>query len=88
MRTGARLLPFVDDFALFKVTYDETLKLKDYIFTLLTEMGLKILPNKGHFDPILIGEHLGIIIDMQMGQFVAPTAKLKQITFMAKTLVC
>ena len=34
--TGARLLSFVDDFALFEVSYDETLKLKVYTFTLLT----------------------------------------------------
>ena len=34
--TGARLLPFVDDFALFEVSYDETLKLKVYTFTLFT----------------------------------------------------
>jgi hypothetical protein len=86
--TGARLLPFVDDFALFEVSYDETLKLKVYTFTLLTGLGLKIHPTKGHFDPILIGEHLGMIIDMQVGQFVAPTAKLKQIAVLAKTLLC
>ena len=36
MLTRARLLSFVDDFALFEVSYDETLKLKVYIFTLLT----------------------------------------------------
>jgi hypothetical protein len=86
--TGARLLPFVDDFALFEVSYDETLKLKVYTFTLLTGLGLKIHPTKGHFDPILIGEHLGMIIDMKVGQFVAPTAKLKQIATLAKTLLC
>jgi hypothetical protein len=49
-------------------------------------LGLKIHPTKGHFDPILIGEHLGMIIDMNVGQFVAPTAKLKQIVVLAKTL--
>ncbi len=36
MLTGARLLPFVDDFALFEVSYGETLKLKVYTFTMLT----------------------------------------------------
>jgi len=43
---------------------------------------------KGHFDPILIGEHMGMIINMKMGQFVAPTSKLKQIVVLAKTLLC
>ncbi len=85
--TGARLVPFVDDFALFEVSYDETLKLKDYTFTTLTGLGLKIHPTKGHFDPILIGEHLGMIIDMLYRQFIAPTVKSIQIAVMAKTLL-
>jgi hypothetical protein len=85
--TGARLLPFVDDFALFEVSYDETLNLKAYTFSLLTGLGLKIHPTKGHFDPILIGEHLGMIIDMKVEQILAPEAKLKQIAVLAKTLL-
>jgi len=70
------------------VSYHETMKPKVYTFTMLTGLGLKIHPTKGHFDPILIGEHMGMIIDMQVRQFVAPTAKLKQIATMAKTLLC
>ncbi len=74
--TGARLLPFVDDFALFEVSYDETLKLKVYTFAVLTGLGLKIHPTKGNFDPVFIGEHLGMIIDIKVEHFVAPTSKL------------
>jgi hypothetical protein len=70
------------------VSYEETLKLKNVTFTLLTGLGLKIHPTKCHFDPILIGEHLGMIIDMKEGHFVAPTTKLKQIVVLAKTLLC
>ena len=88
MLTGARFLPFVDDFAMFEMSYDETLKLKVYTFTLLTGLGLKIHPTKGHFESILIGEHLSMIIDMKVGQLVAPTAKLKQSSVLAKTLLC
>ena len=71
------MLPFVDGFALFAVSYEETLKLKNVTFALLTGLGLKIHPTKGHFIPILISEHLGMIIDMKEGQFVAPTTKPK-----------
>ena len=88
MLTEARLLPFVEDFALFEESYDQTLKLEVYTLTMLTGLGLKIHPTKGHFDPILIGEHLGMIIDMKICQLVAPTSKLKQIAVMAKTLLC
>jgi hypothetical protein len=55
----------MDDFALFAVSYEETLKLKNVTFALLTRLGLKIHPTKGHFIPILIGGHLGMIIDMK-----------------------
>ena len=55
---------------------------------MLTGLGLKMHPTKGHFEPILIGEHLGMIIDMQVGQFTSPTAKLKLIANFAKTLLC
>ena len=34
--TGARLLPFVDDFALFAASYKKALKLKIVTFALLT----------------------------------------------------
>jgi hypothetical protein len=60
---------------LFEVPYDETLKPKIFTFNLLTRLGLKINPIKGAFDLILIVEHLGMIIDMLMGQFRAPTTK-------------
>ena len=74
---------------MFAVSYEEIVKLKNVTFTMLTGLGLKVHPTKGgHFDPILIGEHLGMIIDMKEGQFVAPTTKLKQIAVLAKTLLC
>ena len=53
---------------------------------MLTGLGLKIHPTKGHFDPILIGEHMDMIIDMKVGQLIANTAKLKQIDVLTKTL--
>jgi hypothetical protein len=78
----------VDDFALFDVDYDSTLRLRVRTFDLLSGLGMEIHPTKGHFLPTLIGEHLGMIIDMQVGQFRAPTAKLKSIAVLAKSLLC
>jgi hypothetical protein len=48
MLIGARLLPFVDDFALFDTSFDKTLELKDYTFAVLTGLGLKIHPTPRH----------------------------------------
>jgi hypothetical protein len=56
--TGARLLPFVDDVAMFENNYDKTLALATTVFSLLASLGQKLHPTKGHFLPILVGEHL------------------------------
>ncbi len=45
--TGARLLPFVDDFAMFAHGYDNTLALKERTFKVLLDLGLKVYPTKG-----------------------------------------
>jgi hypothetical protein len=37
---------------------------------------------------VLVGEHLGMILDFDKGIFRAPTAKLKSIAVLAKTLMC
>ncbi len=49
-------------------------------------MGLEIHPTKGHFFPILIGEHLGMKTDNKTG--LEPRfSKLEQIAVMAKPLM-
>ena len=83
MLTKARLLPFVDVFALFEQSYDTSLKLKAYTNALFTGLGLTILPSKGHIIHILVGEHMDMIIDTKVEKFVAPSAKLKSIVILA-----
>ena len=46
--TGARLLPFVDDFALFAKSSEAPMELKDVTFALLGHLGLNIHPTKGY----------------------------------------
>ena len=48
MRTGARLLPFVDDFAVFANGFDEAIRRKDDIFALVNSLGLVIYHTKGY----------------------------------------
>jgi len=48
MRTGTRLLPFVDDFAVFANSFDETMRRKNETFALLNLIGLVIDPTKGY----------------------------------------
>ena len=46
--TGARLLPFVDDFAMFAKSFATAMELKDVTFSLLNGLGLHIRPTNGH----------------------------------------
>ena len=49
---------------------------------------MKVHPTKGHFLPVLVGEQIGMILNFDKGIFRAPTAKLKSIAVLAKTLLC
>jgi hypothetical protein len=50
--------------------------------------GPQIHPTNGHFLPILIGGHLGMIIDIQVRHFGAPTTKMKSIAVITKVFLC
>ena len=82
------MLPFVDDFAMFEENYEATLPLANRIFALLASLELNWHPTKGNYLPIMVGEHLGMILDFEKGEFQAPTEKLKSIAVLAKTLLC
>ena len=81
------LLPFVDDFAIFEDSNDKTLALATTVFALLASLGLEVHPTKGHFLPILVGDHLNMIMDSKKGEFRAPTMKLKDTVALAKGLL-
>ncbi len=36
----------------------------------------------------MVGDHLGMILDFEKGEFRAPTVKLKDVSVLAKTLLC
>jgi len=72
---------------MFGETYDKTLRLATFTFALLANIGLKVHPTKGHFLPVLVGEHFGMILNFDKGIFRASTAKLKSIAVLAKTLL-
>jgi hypothetical protein len=72
------------NFAMFENNYNKTLALANTVFTLLASLALKLHPTKGHFLPILVGEHLGMILDFEKGEFRASTVKLNGIATLAK----
>jgi hypothetical protein len=85
--SGARLLPFVDDFALFAKSFDAAMELKEVTFSLLGDLGLNIHPTKGYHTAVQVGDHLGMTLDLEKSEFRAPQAKLKSIAALAKELL-
>ena len=85
--SGARLLPFVDDFALFAKSFAAAMELKEVTFSLLNSLGLQIHPTKGHHIATMMGDHLGMTLDFAKNEFRAPEKKLKDISISAKQLL-
>jgi len=88
MLTGARLLPFVDDFAIFTDGFDETMRRKDETFTLVNNLGLDIHPTKGYHTANQVGKHLGMDMDFEQGAFRVPINKLKDISVCSPRTYC
>ncbi len=55
---------------------------------MLEDLGLKVPPSKGFFLPTQIGEHMGMVLDYERGEFRAPTTKFKSVDSLAKSLLC
>ena len=85
--TGARLLPFVDDFALFAKSFEAASELKDITFFLLGDLGMNIYPTRRYNTAIHVGDHMGLTIDMEKIEFRAPETKLNNIAALAKQLL-
>jgi hypothetical protein len=73
---------------MFTHGYENTLALKERTFKLLSDLGLKMYPIKGYFLSTQVGEKLYMVLDCVHRKFRAPTAKLKNIAALAKSLLC
>jgi hypothetical protein len=72
MRTGARLLPFVDDFAVFANGFDESMRRKNETLALVNILGLDIHLTKGYHTITQAGEHLCMEMDFEKAVFRGP----------------
>jgi hypothetical protein len=57
----------MDDFMFMANLYDAALLLRNRIETLLHRLGLQRNPDKGSWQPIQVGTHLGITVDLLKG---------------------
>ena len=57
------------------------------MFRMLRDLGFDIHPSKGYFEPVQLGDHFGLTIDIKKGEFRAPEVKLTAIASLAKSLL-
>jgi hypothetical protein len=82
--TGAMLLPFVDEYALFARSFAAVMELKDATFALIGDLELSIYPTKGYHTATHEGGHLGMTIDTKKNEFHVPKTKFDNIATTAK----
>jgi hypothetical protein len=80
MRTGLRVLPYMDDFLLLCRSYKEALEARSYVEALLDLLGLARNPKKGVWEPTQVLEHLGLGVDTARGLFFVTPKRLAKLT--------
>ena len=77
----------MDDFLFLADSAEDALLLRQRVQTLLDSFGLQRNPTKGVWTPTQVGDHLGLRVDLQLGEFHAPSAKLRQLAQHASSLL-
>eukprot|EP00873_Tetraselmis_striata_P046067 jgi/Tetstr1/466331/TSEL_010862.t1 len=84
---GERLLPYMDDFIFLADSREAALELRVRLNTLLDRLGLLRNHCKGVWERTQVGPHLGLIADLQRGEFRAPEEKLIALAKAARSLL-
>jgi hypothetical protein len=65
------------DFLFLAGTYKAALLHRLLVASMLTRLGMLRNPKKGIWTPTQIGDHLGLAVDLERGEFRAPQDKLR-----------
>jgi hypothetical protein len=77
----------MDDFLFLADSYNAALLLRQRVEALLEQLGLQRNPKKSLWTPTQFGDHLGFIVDLNLGIFRAPLDKLCQLAQHASSLL-
>jgi hypothetical protein len=77
----------MDDFVFMANSREAALILRDLIEAVLHRLGLQRNPDKGMWEPTLVGDHLGLTIDLQTSEFRALVDKLQALSKPASALL-
>jgi len=87
MKTGLRLLPYMDDFLFLCRSLAEALEARNYVEAILDLLGLRRNVKKGFWEPVQELKHLGLGVDSAKGQFFVTPDRLLRLREFATTLL-
>ncbi|KAK3288759.1 hypothetical protein CYMTET_3776 [Cymbomonas tetramitiformis] len=86
--SGMRVLPYMDDFLVLVDSQREGFLRREKVQLVLHRLGLRRNEKKGQWEPTQVVEHLGLEVDLKLGQFRATERRVHKIHTKAKEILC
>ncbi|KAK3241341.1 hypothetical protein CYMTET_48882 [Cymbomonas tetramitiformis] len=86
--SGMRVLPYMDDFLVLVDSQREGFLCREKVQLVLHRLGLRRNEKKGQWEPAQVVEHLGLEVDLKLGQFLVTERRVHKIHTRAKEILC
>ncbi|KAK3278548.1 hypothetical protein CYMTET_13527 [Cymbomonas tetramitiformis] len=86
--SGMRVLPYMDDFLVLVDSQREGFLRREKVQLVLHRLGLRRNEKKGQWEPTQVVEHLGLEVDLKLGQFRVTERRVHKIHTRAKEILC
>ncbi|KAK3277816.1 hypothetical protein CYMTET_14201 [Cymbomonas tetramitiformis] len=86
--SGMRVLPYMDDFLVLVDSQREGFLRREKVQLVLHRLGLQRNEKKGQWEPTQVVEHLGLEVDLKLGQFRVTERRVHKIHTRAKEILC
>ncbi|KAK3250616.1 hypothetical protein CYMTET_40020 [Cymbomonas tetramitiformis] len=86
--SGMRVLPYMDDFLVLVDSQRDGFLRREKVQLVLHRLGLRRNEKKGHWEPTQVVEHLGLEVDLKLGQFRVTERRVHKIHTKAKEILC
>ncbi|KAK3243683.1 hypothetical protein CYMTET_46679 [Cymbomonas tetramitiformis] len=86
--SGMRVLPYMDDFLVLVDSQREGFLRREKVQLVLHRLGLQRNEKKGQWEPTQVVEHLGLEVDLKLGQFRVTERRVHKIHTWAKEILC
>ncbi|KAK3288433.1 hypothetical protein CYMTET_4090 [Cymbomonas tetramitiformis] len=84
--SGMRVLPYMDDFLVLVDSQREGFLRREKVQLVLHRLGLRRNEKKGQWEPTQVVEHLGLEVDLKLGQFRVNDGRLASFTGLCQSV--